>query len=75
MITPQRHLPPSSRLHSGCRYNLIHCSVGSADTIMQHVGAGVITVFPEREIKKKDRHKKRGEKRWSDDDGEAETYN
>lgn len=74
MITPQRHLPPSSRLHSGCRYNLIHCSVGGADTIMQHVGTGVITVFAERRMKKTGT-KKRGEKRWSDDDGEAKTYN
>lgn len=74
MITPQRHLPPSSRLHSGCRYNLIHCSAGGADTIMQHVGTGVITVFLERRMKK-DRQKKMREKRWSDDDGEAETYN
>ena len=62
MITPQRHLPPSSRLHSGCRYNLIHCSVGGADTIMQHVSTGVITVFPERRMKK-DRQKKRAEKK------------
>lgn len=63
MITPQRHLPPSSRLHSGCRYNLIHCSAGGADTIMQHVGTGVITVFPERRMKK-DR-----QKRWEKKDG------
>lgn len=61
MITPQRHLPPSSRLHSGCRYNLIHCSVGGADTIMRHVGTGVITVFPERRTGKK--KKKTGTKK------------
>uniref|UniRef100_A0A3Q0T565 Shootin-1 n=1 Tax=Amphilophus citrinellus TaxID=61819 RepID=A0A3Q0T565_AMPCI len=60
MITPQRHLPPSSRLHSGCRYNLIHCSVD-----------GVITVFPERRMKKDKHKKKRREKRWRDDNGEV----
>lgn len=57
MITPQRHLPPSSRLHSNCRYNLIHCSTGSPDTIMQHVGTVIITVFPERRMKKTDKKK------------------
>lgn len=74
MITPQRHLPPSSRLHSGSRYNLIHCAVGGADTIMQGISTGVITVVCERRMKKA-RQKKRSEKRWSDDDGEAKTYN
>lgn len=61
MITPQRHVPPSSRLHSGCRYNLIHCSVGGPDTIMQHVGTGVITVFSREGWKKTDT--KKGEKK------------
>lgn len=66
MIRPQRHLPPSSRLYRGCRYNLIHCSVGGADTIMQHVGTGVITVFPESKIKK-DKHKKKKRKQGEKD--------
>lgn len=52
MITPQRHLPSSSRLHSWCRYNLIYCSAGAADTIMQPDGTGVITVFPGRWMNK-----------------------
>lgn len=71
MITPQKHLPLSSRLYRPRRYDLILCSIGGADTIMQHVGTGVITVFPHGEIKKRP-----GEKTWSDDDDrEAETYN
>lgn len=61
MITPQRHLPPSSRLHSGSRYNLIHCAIGGADTIMQGIGTGVITVVCERRMKKA--RQKRGVKK------------